>query len=89
MRRSAVSIPSNISEGFERDGRDEFIQFLSMAKGSAGELRTQLYLAMDEGFVSESDARKCLSLSTEVSKLINGLIEYLKGTDYSGRKYNN
>ena len=46
IRRAVLSIPSNIAEGFERGGRAEFLQFLSIAKGSAGEVRTQLYLAL-------------------------------------------
>lgn len=89
VRRASVSISSNIAEGFERDGRDEFIQFLSMSKGSAGELRSQLYIAKDEGYISESDFEECLSLCTEVSKLLNGLVQYLKDSDYKGRKYDN
>ena len=87
VRRSSVSISSNIAEGFERDGRDEFVQFLSMAKGSAGELRNQLYVAKDQEYISESQFEECFSLCTDVSKLLNGLIQYLKDSDYSGRKY--
>ncbi len=53
IRRAAVSVVSNIAEGFERDGKGEFVQFLSMAKGSTGEIVTQLYIAMDQGYISE------------------------------------
>src|SRR5437879_4913189 len=51
IRRAAVSILSNIAEGFERSGTGEFIQFLAIAKGSAGELRAQLYIAKDQGYI--------------------------------------
>ncbi len=55
MRRAAVSILSNIAEGFERDGTREFQQFLAVAKGSAGEVRAQLYVALDAGFLTQED----------------------------------
>jgi four helix bundle protein len=52
IRRAAISVTSNIAEGFEREGNREFIQFLSQAKGSAGEIQDQLYAALDEGYIS-------------------------------------
>jgi four helix bundle protein len=52
--RCAISINSNIAEGFERGGTGEFIQFLSIAKGSAGELRSQLYIVLDQGYIDEN-----------------------------------
>src|SRR6267142_2803435 len=55
IRRACVSIMSNIAEGFERSGTGEFTQFLAMAKGSAGEVRSQLYVALDQRYLSEGE----------------------------------
>src|SRR6202012_3122572 len=55
IRRAAVSVTSNIAEGFERGGNREFVQALAVAKGSAGEVRSQLYVALDEGYIREAE----------------------------------
>ncbi len=73
MRRSAVSIGSNIAEGFERKRPKEFHQFLSIAKGSCAEIRSQLYTALDTGFISQEEFEGLFSLAEETSKVINGL----------------
>ena len=73
IQRAAVSIMSNIAEGFERGGRKEFHQFLSIAKGSCAELRSQLYVALDIGYITESDFVEILSLAEEVGRIIGGL----------------
>ena len=78
MRRSAVSIPSNIAEGAERAGSKEFLQFLHFARGSASELETQLLLAGKLGYLSGSD--DLMASLTSVKRLINGLIRSLKET---------
>jgi four helix bundle protein len=73
IRKSAISVPSNIAEGFERGGRREFHQFLSVAKGSCAELRTQIYIAADVGYIDDSTAKRLLAEATEVGKIIGGL----------------
>ena len=78
IRRAAVSILSNIAEGFERGGDKEFLQYLSIAKGSAGELRAQLYVAFDQGYITNSTFVALTHEATETSQLIAGFVKYLK-----------
>jgi four helix bundle protein len=80
MRGAAVSIMSNTAEGFERGSDAEFAQFLYIAKGSAGEVRSQLYVALDEGFVSQQDFDSATNLARSVSQQLGGFIKYLKGS---------
>ena len=80
IRRSAVSIPSNIAEGYERKSNIEFIRFLYIAKGSAGELRTQLYLAKDLDYINEEIFKNLISKSEDISKSLSGFIKYLQST---------
>ena len=87
IRRASVSIMSNISEGYERGGNKEFIQFLSVAKGSAGEVRSQLYVANDQGHLTKSEFDRLSGLAAEVSQIINGLISYLKQSELKGIKF--
>ena len=87
IRRASVSIMSNISEGYERGGNKEFIQFLSVAKGSAGEVRSQLYVANDQGYLTKSEFDRLSGLAAEVSQIINGLISYLKQSELKGIKF--
>lgn len=77
IRRAAVSVSSNIAEGFERNSDKEFAYFLYVAKASAGEVRSQLYLAFDLDYLSEVDFRVILQKITDVSRLIAGLIKFL------------
>ena len=85
--RAAVSIMSNIAEGYDRSGKGEFIQFLATAKGSAAEVRSQLYVALDQGYVNEDDFRELSLLAEETARIIGGLMKYLSSSDYSGTKY--
>ena len=74
MRRSAVSIPCNISEGYRRGHRKEYVQFLHMANGSCGELETLLSLSRDLDLIGKDVFDKLYQLQEEVSKLLRGLI---------------
>ncbi len=87
MRRSAISIISNIAEGFERSGTREFNQFLAIAKGSTGELMSQLYIALDQNYISITKFNELYNLTSEISKLTGGLIKYLKTSNIKGQKY--
>lgn len=86
MRRAAVSILSNIAEGFERDGNNEFLQFLSQAKGSAGELRGQSYIAFDRKYISQPEFDELQRRAVQASRMISGLMSYLRHSDLQGRK---
>ena len=87
IRRAAVSIMSNIAEGFERDGDKEFVNFLSIAKGSAGETRSLLYVAKDQNYISESQFDAVFSHLTECSRVIAGLSSYLRQSELKGVKF--
>lgn len=77
MIRSCISIPSNIAEGADRDSNREFRRFLSFAKGSAGELRTQLYIGLKGGYFTEDQARPLITEVKEISAMIEGLRKHL------------
>jgi four helix bundle protein len=87
IRRASVSILSNIAEGFERGGDKEFCQFLGIAKGSCGEVRAQLYVALDQGYLSQEIFDSLSTKAVEVSELLSGFIRYLKGSPLRGNKY--
>ena len=88
MQRATVSIMSNIAEGFERGGNQEFIQFLYIAKGACGELRSQLYVALDQGYVDRKVADSLLAVLKRLSVMIKHLIDHLKRSGMRGPKYN-
>ncbi len=79
IRRAAISIPSNIAEGFSRQSNKEFIQFLFVAKGSAAEVQSQLYAALDQDYISQEEFDNISEGLEVVSKQISRFITYLKG----------
>jgi four helix bundle protein len=87
IRKSAISIASNIAEGIERDGNRELINFLYIAKGSCGELRCQLYIALDQNYLEQDHFKELYNLATEISRSLIKLIKYLQESDYKGNKY--
>jgi four helix bundle protein len=78
IRRAAISIPSNIAEGFERESGRFFTNSLRIAKGSSGELRTQLYIAAKLGYFSREKANGLIEGCEEISRMLSGLIRRLK-----------
>jgi four helix bundle protein len=87
LRRAAVSVMSNIAEGFERGGDQEFIQFLAIAKGSAGEIRSQLHVAFDQGYLTEPQFQDALAKVSEIGHLLAGFMDYLRQSELKGAKY--
>jgi four helix bundle protein len=86
IRRAAVSIMSNIAEGFERGSKTEFIQFLYIAKGSCGEVRAQLQIAQDQNYIQFNEYRRLYDLCKQISGMISNFIAHLQKTDYQGEK---
>ncbi len=78
IRRSAVSIPSNIAEGNARRSSADYVQFLKIARGSGAEVETQIIISKNLGFIEEVKSEELTSKITEIMKMINGLINYLK-----------
>ena len=74
ITRAGLSIPSNISEGYERNSNREMVQFLAYAKGSSGELRTQIHIGRDIGYIDEQTASRWISEARELSRMIHSLI---------------
>mgnify|MGYP003580183097 CR=1 FL=1 len=78
IRRSAISIPSNIAEGFERESNRQFVYFLLIAKGSAGELKTQLHISRNRKYISEEEFQKLHDAVSEIGKQLGKFISYLR-----------
>ena len=78
ITRSGLSIPSNIAEGMERESTKECINFLSYAKGSCGELRTQVYIGMDIGYINEESGKLWINETREISAMLVGLMRSIK-----------
>lgn len=75
LTRSGLSIPSNIAEGYERDSHKECAQFLGYAKGSCGELRTQIYIGLEAGFIDKSIGSQWIKETKEISAMLVALIK--------------
>jgi len=75
MQRAAISIPSNIAEGYERESNKEFIRYLFIANGSCGELRTQIYLCIRIGVLDEREAKQLLETTRKISAMLYNLIK--------------
>ena len=87
IRRASISVTSNIAEGFERGGTKEFVNFLSIAKGSAGEVRSQLYVAFDEDYIDLRTFEELRALTIELANKIGALMRYLQKSKIQGQKY--
>ena len=87
IQRASVSIMGNIAEGFGRGGDKEFIQFLSISKGSCGEVKPHLYVALDQQYVDRTRFDRLFSGADEVSRLPAGFMTYLRQSDLRGKKF--
>lgn len=87
IRAAAGSVMDNIAEGFEREGKSEFKQFLYISKGSEGEVRSQLYRMLDNRFISEMEFNQLKQEYEILSIKIKNFIKYLNSTEYKGIKY--
>lgn len=87
LQRAAVSVASNIAEGFARSGNKEFVKFLWIAKGSAAEVQSQLYVAKDVGYISDSDFEQIYSKAEGRIVLIDCFIQSLRTSPITGERY--
>jgi four helix bundle protein len=87
IKRSAISVMSNIAEGFGRGGNKEFVQFLYISSGSLSELKTQLYISFDFNLLSQEDLNKFLADTFKLENMIKALIKKMKESEYTGTKY--
>ena len=86
-RRAAVSIMANIAEGYGRSGSGEFLQFLAVAKGSACEVISHVYVALDQGYINRQEFERLNELAERTLYLVGGLMKYLQQSNIKGAKY--
>jgi four helix bundle protein len=87
INRACGSVMDNIAEGFERGGNREFIQSLSISKGSTGEIRSQLYRALDRKYITSQNAQNLINETITLGKMIGSLMTYLAKTEFRGSKF--
>jgi len=87
LRRASISIMNNISEGFERNGNKEFVQFLSIAKGNTAEVKNMLYALLDLELISQKEFEELSQASEKLRNKIAKLMNYLKTSDFKGSKF--
>jgi four helix bundle protein len=87
LRRAAVSVMANIAEGFERGGDKEFLQFLAVAKGSCGEVRSHLHVGFDQAYFTPEQHAALVENASQVSRLITGLMKHLRQSNMRGSKF--
>jgi four helix bundle protein len=87
IQRASVSTMANVAEGFERGGDKEFTQFLSNSKGSCGEVKSHLYVALDQAYITQASFDQLYGQANEVGRLLSGFMSYLRESDLRGRKY--
>ncbi len=87
LKKTSGSIMDNIAEGFDRGGNVEFRQFLSISKGSTGEIKSQFYRCFDAEYIEKGEFDGLYKLADDISKMASGLINYLNRSDLKGNKF--